>query len=290
MAKAPKNIAASVRQRLLNLARENGRDFQTVLVAFGLERLIYRLSISEFRDRFVLKGGMLVTLWTADPGRFTRDVDFLGFGDSDEEALRKIFTEVLSTDAGDGLVFDTGELTASEIREDQVYGGKRLRTTAYLERTQIPITIDLGFGDALTVPEYEIDYGSLLDFDAAKIRAYSPATVIAEKYQAVVALGLINGRMKDFYDLWAIPKATEIKPEELAAAIKATFERRDTHVPTERPPGLSYEFAEDPVKIAQWTAYSEATELGGIALSDVVDEIWTFISEASGQETTNPAL
>ena len=135
MAKAPKNIAASVRQRLLNLARENGRDFQTVLVAFGLERLIYRLSVSEFRDRFVLKGGMLVTLWTADPGRFTRDVDFLGFGNSDEEALRNIFTEVLSIDAGDGLVFDTGELTANEIREDQVYGGKRLRTTSYLERT-----------------------------------------------------------------------------------------------------------------------------------------------------------
>jgi len=233
---------------------------------------------------------MLVTLWTADPGRFTRDVDFLGFGDSDEETLRKIFTEVLSIGAGDGLVFDTGELTASEIREEQVYGGNRLRTTAYLERTKIPITIDIGFGDALTAPEYEIDYGSLLDFDPAKVRAYSPASVIAEKYQAIVALGLINGRMKDFYDLWAIPKSTEIKPKDLAAAIKATFDRRDTPIPFERPPGLSQEFAEDPVKIAQWTAYSEATELGGTALSDVVDEIWTFISGASRQETTNPEI
>lgn len=281
MVRAPQNIAASVRQRLLNLARENGRDFQTVLVAFGLERLIYRLSVSEYRDRFVLKGGMLVTLWTTDPGRFTRDVDFLGFGASDEDTLRAIFTEILSIEANDGLVFDTGELTASDIREDQVYGGKRLRTTAYLARTQIPITIDLGFGDALTAPEYEIEYGSLLDFDPATIRAYSPATVIAEKYQAVVALGLINGRMKDFYDLWAIPRATKIIPEELATAIKATFQRRDTPVPAERPAGLSQEFANDPIKVAQWTAYSEATELGGISLNDVVDEIWTFISVAN---------
>lgn len=207
MARPPANTAASVRQRLLNLARTEGRDFQTVLVAFGLERLIWRLSVSAYRDRFFLKGGMLVTLWTADSGRFTRDVDFLGFGASGEDEIRGIFVDILSAEAADGLVFDTAALTVSDIREDQIYSGKRLRTVADLAGARIPITIDIGFGDAITAPDFEIDYGSLLDFESARIRAYSPATVMAEKLQAVVALGLINGRMKDFYDLWAIPRA-----------------------------------------------------------------------------------
>ena len=200
MAKQPKDIAASVRQRLLNLARAEGQLFDVVLVAFGLERLVYRLSVSEYRDRFVLKGGMLVTLWTADTGRFTRDIDFLAFGSDEEAELKAAFSQILAIDGGDGLVYDIASLTAVAIREDQIYGGMRLRTEARLGNTRIPITVDLGFGDALADPQFEIEYGSLLDFPAASIRAYSPATVLAEKFQAVVALGLANSRMKDLYD------------------------------------------------------------------------------------------
>ncbi|MAL78214.1 MAG: hypothetical protein CMN55_03745 [Sneathiella sp.] len=274
MAKQPKNIAASVRQRLLNLAREEQRVFNVVLVAFGLERLIYRLSISDYRDRFVLKGGMLVTLWTKDPGRFTRDVDFLGFGDDDEGQLKAAFAKILAMDVNDGLTFDVADISASDIREDQVYGGKRLKTTAYLGKTRIPITIDLGFGDALGDPKFEIEYTSLLDFELAKIRAYSPATVIAEKFQAVVDLGVVNGRMKDFYDLWAVPKVKEIPDDELARTLKSTFDRRQTAIPTDRPPGLSEEFATEPTKVTQWTAYAESTELEGVSLEGVVEEIW----------------
>ena len=176
MAKASANIAASVRQRLRNHARQNKQAFDVVLVAYGLERLIYRLSVSNYRDRYVLKGGMLVTLWTVDPGRFTRDVDFLAFGEENDSVLIKEFAEILSTDSNDGLVFDTAEITAAPIRDDQVYGGMRLKTTASLDGARIPITIDLGFGDALGNPEYEVDYGSLLDLPGATIRAYSPAT------------------------------------------------------------------------------------------------------------------
>ena len=219
-------------------------------------------------------GGMLVTLWTTDPGRFTRDVDFLGFGDDDEEQLKAAFAEILAIDAGDGLVFDTAEISATEIREDQVYGGKRLKTTAYLGKTRIPITIDLGFGDALGDPTFEIEYASLLDFEPATIRAYSPATVMAEKFQAVVDLGLVNGRMKDVYDLWAVPRAVEIDTEELASTLRSTFERRKTEIPKERPPGLTPEFATDPAKATQWAAYAESTDLEGVALIDVVEEIW----------------
>lgn len=274
MAKAPRDIAASARQKLLNLARENGRNFQTVLVAFGLERLIYRLSKSDQRNNFVLKGGMLVTLWTVDPGRFTRDVDFLAFGDTDDDTLLGIFSDIMSIDAGDGLIFDTANLSASDIREDQVYGGKRLRTIARLGKTEIPITIDLGFGDALADPEYEIDYGSLLDFEPARIRAYSPATVMAEKFQAIVALGVINSRMKDYYDLWSIPRSIDVDPKDLKSAITSTFARRDTPVPDQRPPGLSSEFASDPDKMRQWSAYAESTGLKDISLQGVADDIW----------------
>lgn len=277
MADTPKNIAASVRQRLMNLARTEGQAFDVVLVAFGLERFIYRLSVSAHRDRFVLKGGMLVTLWTKDKGRFTRDIDFLSFGDEDEATLKKTIAEILAIDGGDGVVFDVASLTAAPIREDQVYGGMRLKTIAYLEKTRIPITIDVGFGDALGNPDYTLDYGSLLDFPSASLRAYSPETVIAEKFQAVVALGIVNGRMKDYYDLWALPKAVELNLDDLRASIEKTFERRQTDVPKQQPPGLSQKFASDATKSAQWRTYSEATEIEGLSLERVVDDIWTIL-------------
>lgn len=278
MAREPKDLRASVRQRLLNLAREEERIFEVVLVAFGLERLIYRLSISKYRNDFVLKGGMLVTLWTADPGRYTRDVDFLAFGAKDEDKLKAAFADILSIDGGDGLAFDAANITAVPIREDQVYGGMRLKTTASLGKTQIPITIDLGFGDALGDPKHEVDYGSLLDLPAATIRAYSPATVIAEKLQAVVNLGLANGRMKDFYDLWAVPKAVDIDDDELAQTIKSTFARRKTTIPVERPAGLSSAFAADAAKVTQWNAYAQSTELEGVTLDQVIDEVWARLA------------
>lgn len=278
MAKAPNNVAASVRQRLLNLARAQGQLFDVVLVAFGLERLLYRLSQSSYSDRFVLKGGLLVTLWTADTGRFTRDVDFLAFGPDDEESLRAAFAEILAIDANDGLVFDAANLTSVPIREDQVYGGMRLRTAAHLGTTRITVTIDLGFGDALGDPQFQVAYQSLLDFPPTVIRAYSPATVIAEKFQAVVVLGLANSRMKDFYDLFTLPKAIAIDDAELAITIRRTFLRRETTVPVERPDGLSRDYANDPVRQTQWRTYTNGTELEGSELADIVDQIWAWLA------------
>ena len=274
MAKAFANNAASVRQRLLNHARQNKQAFDVVLVAYGLERLIYRLSVSNYRDRYVLKGGMLVTLWTVDPGRFTRDVDFLAFGEENDSVLIKEFAEILSTDSNDGLVFDTAKITAAPIRDHQVYDGMRLKTTASLDGARIPIAIDLGFGDVLGNPEYEVDYGSLLDLPGANIRAYSPATVIAEKFQAIVALGVVNSRMKDYYDLYAVPRAVNTTEVELEAAISATFGRRQTGIPIDKPPGLADMFTGDPAKQKQWAAYSESTDISGLSLADVAADIW----------------
>jgi predicted nucleotidyltransferase component of viral defense system len=277
MAKTPTNMAKSVKDRLLNIARQEGRVFDVLLVRFALERLLYRLSVSEHRDRFVLKGGMLVTVWVEDDNRVTRDADFLGHGDPDPERLAADFREIMAIESDDGLVFDLDALAATAIREEMEYGGTRLKTSAYLEKTRIPVTIDIGFGDAMADATQQLDYPTLLDLPAPNVRAYPPATVIAEKFQAMVALGVLNGRMKDYYDLWAIPRALHIAAGDLDAAITATFERRQTAIPTERPPGLSAEMVDDEVKQRQWRAYAASVDLQDVALESIIDKVWELV-------------
>lgn len=277
MAKGTSNRAASIKQRLLNLARAEGRVYEVVLVRYALERLLYRLSISDQRDRFILKGGMLVTLWVEGGNRETRDADFLGYGDVDQERLKTAFAKILSIGADDGLEFDVDGLTATAIREEMEYGGVRLRTMAYLERTRIPVTIDVGFGDALVAGASSLAYPSLLGMEAPQIRAYPPATVIAEKFQAMVALGVANGRMKDYFDVWAVPRALPIADADLDAAIQATFARRETDIPSDRPPGLSTAFTEDETKQRQWRAYAQSIDLEGVTLGEVVESVWALV-------------
>ena len=277
MAKAPTNMARSIKDRLLNIARQEGRVFDVVLVRFALERLLYRLSISAHRDRFVLKGGMLVTVWVEDDNRVTRDADFLGHGDPDPERLAADFREIMAIESDDGLVFDLDALAATAIREEMEYGGTRLKTAAYIEKTRIPVTIDIGFGDALADATQQLDYPTLLDLPAPNVRAYPPATVIAEKFQAMVALGVLNGRMKDYYDLWAIPRALDIAADDLDAAITATFKRRQTAIPAERPPGLSAEMVDDEVKQRQWRAYAASVEVENVSLQSIVDKVWELV-------------
>ncbi|MEA3263721.1 MAG: nucleotidyl transferase AbiEii/AbiGii toxin family protein [Pseudomonadota bacterium] len=270
-------MAKSVKDRLLNIARQEGRVFDVLLVRFALERLLYRLSVSQHRERFVLKGGMLVTVWVEDDNRVTRDADFLGHGDPDPERLAADFREIMAIESDDGLVFDLDALAATAIREEMEYGGTRLKTSAYLEKTRIPVTIDIGFGDAMADATQQLDYPTLLDLPAPSVRAYPPATVIAEKFQAMVALGVLNGRMKDYYDLWAIPRALEISDADLDAAITATFERRRTAIPTEKPPGLSAEMVDDEVKKRQWRAYAASVELENVSLESIIDKVWGLV-------------
>ena len=278
MAEGPKNLAASVKARLLNMARAEGRGFDILLVRFALERLLFRLSKSQYRDRYVLKGGMLVTQWLEHDNRETRDMDFLGFGSDDQEEIMVIFAEIMSMEFGDGLVFDAKALAASPIREEMEYGGIRLRTYAYLERTRIPITLDIGFGDALAGPAQVIEYPSLLGMERPNIRSYPPETVIAEKFQAIVALGLANGRMKDFYDLWAVPRTLPIDDKALDAAIAATFARRETPVPDECPPGLSEAMSQDTAAGQRWRAYIASLDQPDLTFPDVLAEIWATLS------------
>ena len=280
MADSRNNSPASVGQRLLNLARDRGQVFDVVLVIYGLERLMYRLSISEHRDSFVLKGGMLVTLWIGDENRVTRDADFLGFGEASEERLISVFSDVMSLQTDDGLVYDVDNLTARPIREEQQYGGIRLRTVANLGKARIPIVVDVGFGDATIAPDFTIDYPALLDMPAARIRAYPPASVVAEKFHAIVTLGLVNSRMKDYYDLWAILNSQPIDENELADAIAATFSRRETQIPTSVPAGLTDQFSADPQKTQQWATYAASIGLEGLTLDDAIDLIWAKLAPA----------
>jgi predicted nucleotidyltransferase component of viral defense system len=251
----PRNIGASVRQRLLNLARTSGQPMDLLLTRYALERLLYRLSLSPHRERFVLKGAMLLVTWFDEAHRATRDVDLLGFGDAAEDALIETFRDIMAVEVDDGVVFDLDGLKIEAIREEAEYGGSRLRTTAALAGARIPITVDIGFGDAVEPGVEDIDLPVLLDMPSPHLRAYPPETVIAEKFHAMVALGRANSRMKDYYDVWMLTSTFDLEPERMRQAIAATFARRNTLVPVQVADGLSEAFANDPAKQRQWTAF-----------------------------------
>lgn len=254
--KRGKNLAASVRDRLLALSRERGEDFQLLLTQYGLERLLYRLSQSGYRDRFILKGAMLFVLWGDQPHRPTRDVDFLAFGDSSEAGLQAIFRELCNvTVEDDGLTLMTDSVQVEVIRDATEYGGIRVRLFGDLAGARVPIQADIGFGDAVTPEANEIEYPTLLGNSAPHLKAYPRETVVAEKYQALVNLGMANSRMKDFYDLWVIACKFDFNGETLYEAIRNTFLRRRTPLPEHTPSGLSAEFHEDAQKNSQWNAF-----------------------------------
>src|SRR5882672_3570698 len=221
MPREPRNIGASVRARLLDRARAERSDFQILLTRYALERLLYRLSVSPHRDRFILKGAMLFVTWVTDPFRPTRDLDLLGHGDNDAEAVAKTFRGICAHRvADDGMTFDVIALTAAPIREEVEYGGVRVRTTATIAGARIPIQVDIGFGDAITPAPVEIDYPTMLDAPAPHLRAYPVETVVAEKFEALVMLGMANSRLKDFYDLWLIAQTFEFDQSTLAEAVQ----------------------------------------------------------------------
>lgn len=281
MAKAPKNIAASVRARLFNLARQTGQPFDVLLTRFVHERLLYRLSCSSHADRFVLKGAMLLTTWFSETARGTRDLDLLGFGDAGEQRILGVFREVLRISAEDGVDFDVEALRVGLIREELEYGGVRLRTSATVSGARIAVVVDIGFGDSIEPGLETIDYPVLLDLPAPKLRAYARETVIAEKFQAMVALGRANSRMKDFYDIWMLSKTFTFAEDRLARAISATFSRRQTRIPSETPDALTSEFANDPLKQRQWAAFAVDLDGAPKQLQTVISDLASFLMSAA---------
>ena len=231
-----RNLAASVRQRLLTLSQDRKEPFDTVLARYAIERLLYRLSTSSHADRFVLKGAMLFVVWAEAVPRPTRDLNLLGYGSPDPDEITRIFREICaSVVEPDGLNFLQDTVSAESIRDNAAYPGIRVKIIARLANIRIPVQVDIGFGDAITPHPERADFPTLLDFPGPRLRAYPIYTVIAEKIEAMASLGLANSRMKDFYDLWFMSQNFDFKGSLVVNAIRNTFECRKTNLTTELP-------------------------------------------------------
>ena len=280
MSKPVTNIAASVRQRLLNLARERKEDFGLLLTKYALERLLFRVSQSEHKMAFILKGALLFEFWTEETHRPTRDADFLSIGSSDPRRFEAIFKEICVIPVvDDGLIFDPSSVTAHQIKEGADYEGIRVSFLGYLEKARIHMQLDIGFGDAVTPPAIETAFPTILDGPAAVLFTYPRETVVAEKFEAMVKLGIANTRMKDFHDLRALSQLFPFEGKLLSEAIRRTFERRKTSLPSETPIAFSAEFFEDKSKQLQWTAFNGKNKLyiEAVPLKTVVGDIEQFL-------------
>ncbi|MFS8975727.1 nucleotidyl transferase AbiEii/AbiGii toxin family protein [Cupriavidus necator] len=276
-----KDHAASIRARLLNIAKAHGVDFNQVLVRFALERILYRLSRSAHADRFLLKGALLFTLWYDLPHRATRDADLLGFGASDLDSVARAFRDIASVPAEDGIAFDPASVIAEEIRKDAGYAGARVLITADLARARCKTQIDIGFGDAVTPGPVDASYPVLIDeLPAPWLRTYPVYTVVAEKLHAIALLGMANSRLKDYFDLAVLLDHETLDGETLAAAIAATFGRHGMAVPASLPIGLTDVFSTDPSCQAVWHAFLKKNKLARLALPSVVARIRATLEPA----------
>jgi predicted nucleotidyltransferase component of viral defense system len=272
--KPPRDRAASVRQRLLNIAKERGEEFNFVLLRYGLERLLFRLGQSRYAGTFVLKGAMLFPLWSGSPHRATKDMDLLGSGPPDIARFVDIFHEVAAAIVDDGVTFLPNTVAGVAIREEAIYDGIHITLEGRLGVARIPLQVDVGFGDAVTPAPLETSYPVLLaDMPIPRLRVYARETAIAEKVEAMVTLGLGNSRLKDFFDIWYLARTFEFDQATLSEAIRATFARRQTPLPDETPVALTTAFADDPAKGAQWRAFIGRSRAVGTApgLSEVVE-------------------
>ena len=266
-----RNLAASVRDRLKQHADSANEDFNLTLTRYGLERLLYRLSVSRHAPSFLLKGALLFSLWYDHPHRPTRDADLLAFGSNDIDTLVATFREICAIAGEDGIVFDGPAIRGAEIRKSTGYGGVRINIPGTLAAARIALQIDIGFGDAVTPGPQEVSYPVLLDdLPAPRLRAYPKHTVIAEKFHAICLLGMTNTRMKDYFDLDVLLQESDFEAADLRRAIEATFQRRQTPLPTNLPTGLSEAFAADATKQAQWKAFLKKNRLPSLDFHDVV--------------------
>lgn len=265
------DFAASVRARLLNIAKNQGVDFNQILMRFTLERLLYRLGQSEHAGLYLLKGALLFTLWYDMPHRPTRDADLLGFGASDLESIARSFRDIASVVVNDGIVFDPASVKVEEIRKEAGYTGARVLIRAELSKARCKTQIDICFGDAVTPGSVNAKYPVLIDeLPAPHLQTYPVYTVVSEKLHAIALLGMTNSRLKDYFDLSVLVERESLDIDTLAKAIAATFVRRGMVVPTELPIGLTDEFATDVSRQTLWLAFLKKNDLERMPLTDIV--------------------
>lgn len=276
-----KNVAASVQQRLLNLARASGRPFNELAQYYALERWLYRLARSEHRDRFVLKGALMLLVWELPVTRPTRDIDLLGRQvGNDLENVRALVASICQApvEEADGMTFDHESVAASRIAEDADYEGVRTVFGAALGNVRLPMQIDIGFSDLMTPAPVAVVYPTLLGQAAPELLAYNRETAVAEKFEAMVKLGELNSRMKDFFDVWMLSQTGGFQGEELCRAIARTFHRRGTPLVAD-PVCFGATFAASPAKTAQWQAFVRRGRFAEPvpAFTDVVVAVAAFL-------------
>ena len=276
------NRSASVLARLLKLAKQRGDDYNLLLNRFALERLLCRVAASHHADRFLLKGALLFSLWYDQPHRPTRDADLLGFGPDDADTLIATFRDIAAIELDDGIAFDPQSVRADTIREDNRYGGLRVRLNGRIANVRCALQIDVGFGDAVTPEPQTVVFPVLLDDLAAPtLRVYPVYSVIAEKYHALTILGIANSRMKDFFDIATIARRTDLDGATMAQAIAATFARRGTALPEQPPVALTPDFGADAAKQRQWQAFLHKSRIDASTLAETVELLHTLLWSAS---------
>ena len=272
------NMGASIRDRLLSKARAEKLDFNLLLTRYALERMLYRLSISQNREQFLLKGALLFDLWFDVPHRPTHDVDFLGFGAADISRLEAVFRDICRIESPDGMVFQPDSVKGAEIRKEANYSGIRLTLMGLLDSARCPVQIDVGFGDAVVPGPEDARYPIILPgMPEPQLRVYPRYTVVAEKLEALTSLGMLNSRMKDFFDLWVLAKHSDFDGSVLSQAVAATFERRSTALPEGIPIGLSDGFINDAQKAKQWLAFLRKNALEPMLLETVIGDLRDFL-------------
>ena len=273
------NVAASVRQRLLNIARASNRPFNEVLQHFAMERFLYRLTASPHSDRFVLKGALMMMVWEVPVSRPTMDIDLLGQIDNEIDVLASVARDICQQQVEpDGMAFDAATVEGSRIAEDAEYEGVRVRFRGTLGTARVSMQLDIGFGDAVIPNPVLSDYPTILDLPAPRVRGYTRESVVAEKLHAMVKRGLLNSRVRDYFDIWLLSHQFEFDGPTLAEAIQVTFSRRRTAIPT-NPVGLTEDFASEPGRRAQWRAFLRKGRLAGVPedLHRVVERVAAFL-------------
>ncbi len=275
-----KNIDASILEKLKNYSEKRKEDRNLTLSNYAIERFLYRLSISRYASQFTLKGAQLLRLWHEIPYRATRDLDLLRYGSPNIQELTDIFKDIcdIKTDISDGIRFLADTVKAEVIREESVYDGIRIKLEYRIGKTGQFMQIDIGFGDAVISSTTEEVFPSILDMPGIKIKAYPRESVIAEKVEAMVILGIANSRMKDFFDVFKLSEDFEFDGKILSNAIKATFERRQTAIPTSAPLAFTDDFATDQFKTTQWNAFLRKHQQdNAYNLERVIQRICSFI-------------
>ena len=286
-----RDVGASVRQRLLNRARAESRPFQELLQYFAMERFLYRLANSPFADRFILKGALLLTAWKAPVTRPTMDIDLAGRSSNELEHIRSVVAELCQLNAEpDGLEFDAASIEVRRIKEDAEYEGVRVRFQATLAKARVPMQIDIGFGDVIVPDPVEVAYPAMLEFPPPVLRAYPRETVVAEKLDALTVLGLLNSRIKDYYDLALLARLYPFEGALLVQAIRSTFHHRGTPI-NANPEGLTKAYSSDPSRVVQWRAFVRRSRLdAGWELETVIEQVQRFASAPLNAASTSDAF